>query len=73
MTTLANSPSWPGRAAASNRLAFAVILMARRFRRALARRNGRSRFDRLPAYLLADIGLRRNEVETATIWGRSRL
>ena len=71
MTTFAHTGNRSTAETAS--VIFAALVVLRRLRRALKRRKARQRIGPLPDYLLADIGLTRRDVETATIWGRGRL
>ena len=72
MTTLTALPDRWRPAAFIGRIAFAALVALRRLRRF---RTGRpaKRLQQLPDHLLADLGLVRTDLLTATIWGRSRL
>jgi uncharacterized protein YjiS (DUF1127 family) len=72
MTTLTASPDRWRPAAFIGRIAFVAFVALRRLRRLRTRRPA-NRLQHLPDHLLADLGLVRTDLLTATIWGRSRL
>jgi uncharacterized protein YjiS (DUF1127 family) len=70
VNTLALSRRWSGRAVASSPLLFAAVVLSRRIRRRMKIRADRRRLQEMPDYLLTDIGISRNEIESATDHGR---
>lgn len=71
MTTLAPTHRFMGADVASHPLLFATVLM-RQLRRRMRVRNDRKALQALPDYLLADIGISRSEIGSATEFGRIR-
>ena len=71
MSTLAPSHRWFGADVASHPLLFATVVI-RQLRRRLRVRNDRKRLQAMPDYLLADIGISRSEIGSATEFGRLR-
>src|SRR5688500_10523799 len=69
VTTLAFARGW-SRAAASNPLIFAALVVVRRISRRLKVRADRRALQTMPDYLLADIGISRSEIDSATEYGR---
>jgi uncharacterized protein YjiS (DUF1127 family) len=70
VTTLAPSLRLPNAIMASHPLTFAAVVFARRLRRRLKVREDRRLLQAMPDYLLADIGISRGEIESATEYGR---
>jgi uncharacterized protein YjiS (DUF1127 family) len=72
VTMLALPHRWSRAEVLTNPLIFAVVMSIRWTRRALRLRAARRRLEEMPDYLLADIGITRCDIDSATRFGRLR-